>query len=404
MSHPPDSARLPLAQLLALTMAAFITVVTEALPAGLMPQMSRGLAVSEAMIGQLVTAYALGTLLTAVPLTAATQAWRRRPLLLGAMTGFAVANTVTALSADFALTLAARFVAGISAGLLWALAAGYAARLVAPHLQGRAIAVAMAGIPVALSLGVPAGAFIGAAIGWRATFGIVTVLALGAVAWIAAAVPDFAGQPRGRGMTLRQVFLLPGVRAVLFVTLAYVLAHNVLYTYIAPFVAPAGLAPRLDAVLLLFGTTSLAGIWLTGMLIDRRLRELVLASTVLFGALVLALALFGTQPAVVWTAVALWGLAYGGVPTLFQTASAQAAGDAADVAQSMVVTIWNLAIAAAGAGGGLLLEMAGPEALPWALLALLIPALAVAWRASYGFPPVPRRAEAITAAGPRAAG
>ncbi|WP_338769946.1 MFS transporter [Massilia sp. METH4] len=393
MTSPLHSDRLPLGRLLALTMAAFITVVTESLPAGLMPQMRAGLAASDAMIGQLITAYALGTLLTAVPLTAATQAWRRRPLLLAAMTGFALANTVTALSTSYMLTLAARFIAGVAAGLLWALAAGYAARMVAPRLQGRAIAVAMAGIPVALSAGLPAGAFAGTELGWRATFGIVSVLALAAIAWIAAAVPDFPGQPRGRGMTLKEVLLLPGVRAVLFVTLAYVLAHNVLYTYIAPFIAPAGLAARLDAVLLLFGVASLASIWLTGMLIDRWLRALVLGSTVLFGASVLVLACFGTVPAVVWAAVAAWGLAYGGVPTLFQTASAQAAGDAADVAQSMIVTIWNLAIAVAGAGGGLLLEAAGPAALPWALLALLAPAWLVAWRArSHGFPPAPRLA------------
>jgi predicted MFS family arabinose efflux permease len=404
MTPHPVSDRLPLGRLLALTMAAFITVVTESLPAGLMPRMSEGLAVSEAMIGQLVTAYALGTLLTAMPLTAATQAWRRRPLLLAAMTGFALANAVTALSADFALMLGARFVAGIAAGLLWALAAGHAARMVAPRLQGRAIAVAMAGIPIALSLGIPAGAFVGATVGWRATFGIVSALALATSAWIAVAVPDFPGQPGARHMTLKRVFLLPGVPAVLAVTLAYVLAHNVLYTYVAPFIAPAGLAGRLDAVLLLFGAASLAGIWLTGILIDRWLRELVLASTLLFGALVAALACFGTLPAVVWGAVALWGLAYGGVPTLLQTASARAAGHAADVAQSMIVTTWNVAIAAAGAGGGMLLQKAGPAALPWALLALIVPALVIAWRARrHGFPPAPVRA-ADAAPGRRAAG
>ena len=38
--------RLPLASLLALAMAAFITILTEALPAGLLPQMARGLMVS----------------------------------------------------------------------------------------------------------------------------------------------------------------------------------------------------------------------------------------------------------------------------------------------------------------------------------------------------------------------
>ncbi|MPN28675.1 hypothetical protein SDC9_176119 [bioreactor metagenome] len=44
-------------------------------------------------------------------------------------------------------------VAGMGAGLLWALLAGYFTRLVSPQLRGRAIAVAMAGTPLALSVG-----------------------------------------------------------------------------------------------------------------------------------------------------------------------------------------------------------------------------------------------------------
>jgi predicted MFS family arabinose efflux permease len=46
-------------------------------------------------------------------------------------------------------------------GCLWALVAGYAARLVPDHLKGRAIAIAMAGTPIALSLGIPAGTLSG---------------------------------------------------------------------------------------------------------------------------------------------------------------------------------------------------------------------------------------------------
>ncbi len=385
-----ERTTLPLASLLALTMAAFVTVLTESLPAGLMPQMTADLKLSEAMVGQLVMLYALGTLLTAIPLTAATQTWRRRPLLLGAVAGFAMLNAVTAFSSNYPLILAARFLAGVSAGILWALAAGYAARMVPAPLQGRAIAVAMAGIPVALSLGIPAGTFIGAALGWRTAFGAVSLLALVLVVWISARVPDFPGQPAGARRTVASVFTLPGVRPVLFVTLAYVLAHNVLYTYIAPLVAslrgPAGMGARVDTVLLLFGVAALAGIWLTGVLIDRWLRELVLASTVLFGLAALALA-SGASQAVVYAAVVVWGVAYGGVSTLFQTASAQTAGDAADIAQSMIVTVWNVAIAGGGIVGGIVLETAGAGAFPWLLLVLLGAALLVAWRArDHGFP------------------
>lgn len=390
---PPDgaTARLPLAGLLALAMAGFITVLTEALPAGLLPQMSDGLGVSQAMVGQLVTAYALGTLLTAIPLTAATQGWRRRPLLLVAIGGFAIVNTVTAISTDYLLTLGARFLAGVFAGLLWALVASYAARMTPEPLKGRAMAVAMVGIPLALSLGIPAGTFLGAAVGWRVTFGVMSLLTLVLIGWVVAKVPDFPGQAGDSRLSIRRVFVLPGVRPVLLVTLGFVLAHNLLYTYIAPFLAPAGMTERTDAVLLVFGIAALAGIWITGALIDRWLRELVLASTLVFILAAAALGLWGGTTAVVYGAAAVWGLAYGGAATLFQTASARTAGEAADVAQSMIVTAWNLAIAGGGLLGGLLLETLGAGAFPWALTGLLVPTLLVAGLASrHGFPSMRR--------------
>lgn len=391
---PHDAApfdRLPLPGLLALAMAGFITILTEALPAGLLPQIGAGLAVSEALAGQIVTVYALGSLVAAVPLTVATQGLRRRPLLLAAIAGFALANTVTALSASYALTLAARFSAGVAAGLLWALIAGYAARMVAPRLKGRAIAVAMVGTPLALSLGVPGGTFLGTLIGWRLCFGLMSGLTLVLIGWVLATVPDFPGQEAGRRQRLGAVLARPGVRPVLFVTVAFVLAHNILYTYIAPFLAAAGMPERTDLVLLVFGTTSLAGIGIVGALIADRLRALTLAGIALFGLAALALGLWGDAPAIVYGAVAAWGLAFGGAATLFQTALSDAAGEAADVAQSMLVTAWNAAIAGGGLIGGAILESAGVGGFAPALLLLLVPAFLVALRARrHGFPPAAR--------------
>lgn len=392
--HRPE-AGLPLLGLLALAAAGFITVLTEAMPAGLLPQIGASLGVTPALVGQLVTVYAIGSLVAAIPLVAFTRSWRRRPLLLLAIGGFAIVNTVTALSHGYALTLVARFFAGVFAGLLWALLAGQAARMVAPSMQGRAIAVAMLGAPLALSLGIPAGTLLGNGVGWRPAFLIMSALSVLLLGWVRWQVPDFPGQAAGRQQGVRRVFLLPGVRPVLAVMLAFVLAHNILYTYIAPFLAHAGLGARVDLVLLVFGGASLAGIWATGVLIDRWLRELVLAGTAAFAVAALLLgALTGSQP-VVFVAVAVWGVAFGGAATLFQTASAQAAGDAADVAQSMVVTAWNIAIAGGGLIGGLLLQSRGAGALPWSLIVLLVPALWLAWKAcAHGFP----RARAVTAA------
>lgn len=384
---PPTSAPFPWPSLLALAMAGFITILTEALPAGLLPQIGASLSVSEALAGQLVTLYAIGSLAAAIPLTTATRGMRRRPLLLLAISGFALANTATALSDSYGLTLVARSIAGVSAGLLWALIAGYAARMAPEGSKGRAIAVAMIGTPLALALGIPAGTYLGSIIGWRASFGLMSGLTLILIAWVAMKVPDFAGQAEDKRRPLTHVFVLPGIRPVLFVTLTFVLAHNILYTYIAPLLGDVGGASRTDLALLVFGIASLAGIWIVGGLIDHHLRPLTLISIALFGLAALALGIAGHAPTVALSAAGLWGLAFGGVPTLLQTALAKAAGDMHDIAQSMLVTAWNAAIAGGGIIGGLLLDRFGAGAFAPVALLLLAAAFVAAYRACrHGFP------------------
>lgn len=389
----PTTARLPLAGLLALTMCSFIATANESVPAGLLPQMARDFGVSQGWAGQLATLCALGSGLAAIPLTIAMRGWRRRAALLLAVGGFLLCNAITAWSPYYALTLGARFMAGIATGLAWSLLAGYARRMVAPALQGRAMAVAMVGIPLALALGVPLSAWLGALAGWRAVFGVLSGMSLALMLWVARRVPDYPGQAAARRTPMRQVWRTPGVRPVLAVILAWILAHYTLYTYIAPLMAAFGLAARVDAVLLVFGVASLGGIWMTGMLVDRGLRPLVLASLALFALVALALGHGATSTGAVFAAIALWGLSFGGAPTLLQTALADAAGDGADVAQSMLVTVFNLAFAAGGAIGGVVLETAGAPALPRTIVVLLAVALAVAWRARrHGFVAGRRRA------------
>jgi len=379
--------RLPIAALLALALAGFITIVTEALPAGLLPQISAGMNISGALAGQFVTLYAVGSLVAAIPLITATQGMRRRPLLLLALAGFVVANTVTAFSVNYVITMAARFLAGVSAGLVWALLAGYAARMVPDEKKGRAIAIAMVGTPLALSLGVPAGTLLGSLIGWRMCFGIMSVMAVGLMVWVRIRVPDFAGLAAGKRLPLGQILTLAGVRPVLFVVLTFVLAHNIFYTYIAPFLASVNMAERTDLILLVFGVASLLGIWIIGVFVDRYLRLLTLITTVLFALSAFVLGVMNDMPAAVYMAVAVWGLSFGGAATLFQTAIARNAGRAADVAQSMLVTAWNLAIAGGGIVGGILLDSLGSTAFSPAVVLLLLSALAVIWAARlHGFP------------------
>ncbi|MBD8251837.1 MFS transporter (plasmid) [Pantoea agglomerans] len=370
---------LPLASLLAFAMTGFIAILTETLPAGLLPEIGMGLDVSQVMAGQLVSIYALGSLLAAIPLTVLTSGWRRKKVLLLAVGTFLIFNTITTLSFSYWLTMAARFMSGVAAGLAWGILAGYARRLVPAEMQGRALAIAMVGIPVALSLGTPAGAWLGSMMGWRVPFGIMAALAVILFIWTWVAVPDLPGQQADRRLPVWQVFQMPGVRPVLAVIFLWMTAHNILYTFIGPFLQLSGLTGNVGLILLIFGIAALIGIWITGMLVDRHLRNLVLLSLAALAAVSVALAAGMREQIVVFVAVIVWGWSFGGASTQMQTAAADAAGNHVDVVQAMVTTAWNLAIASGGVIGGLLLNNAGAVSFPWALLIFMAVALIIAW-------------------------
>ena len=374
--------RLPRSALLALATAVFITTLTETLPAGVLPGMSRSLHVSESAMGQSITIYAVGTALTAVPLSAATARLRRKPLLLAAAVGFLMANTATALAPAYEVAMGARFLAGVAAGVAWSMLAGYARRLAPAHLAGRSIAIAMTGIPIALCLGMPAGTLLGQTLDWRAAFGAMSLLTLGVIGWIMVSVTDFPGVSHGRGAgtSMLSAVKVPGVPAVLAVTLVFVLAHTISYAYVASYVAATGMAQRTDLVLLVFGLASLVSVWVVGRHVDSHLRRLTIGCVALVAAATLILVL--TQnPAAIYVASAVWGLGWGGAPTLLQTAGVVAGGRrseaAADGAQTMLVTLWNVAMALGGSTGGLILTIGGATALPAATALLSLPALVI---------------------------
>lgn len=305
--------RLPWWGLLALSAAAFTAVMTEQLPAGLLPQLSRAMQVSQGRAGFLVTSYAAASVLAAIPLTAALRGLPRRQVIVGALAGLAVCNTITACSSYYPLTFAARLVAGAMGGMLWAMLAGCAARMVPAERRGRATAIVLAGITVALCLGIPAGTALAAVLGWRASFAVLAALAVILVAWVCRTVPGQPGEPAAARVPLRRVASMPGVRAVLVITLLLLLGHQAMYTYLVPFAERAGFG-RTSLVLFVFGIGTVAGIWIVGTLVDRHLRLGLLGALSLVSAAMLVLGLSGHAPAVLLAAVALWGVAFGAEP------------------------------------------------------------------------------------------
>lgn len=383
--------RLPLGGLLVLSAAAFLTMLTETVPAGLLPQIGDSLDASAARTGQLLTVYAVGSMLAAIPLTALMRGLPRRPLLLATILTVGAVNLVTTLSSSYEVTLLARLVGGMGAGVQWAMIAGYAMRMVGETDKGRALAVSMAGVPLALAFGVPLGTILGDLIGWRITFAAMAGLAAAMSVWTVCKLPAFPGEPARDRIPVRGVLVRPGLAVILIVAFAFEVGHMNLYTYVAPFLDHAELGSHVGALLLVFGLAAVLGLWAAGALIDHHLRAVALGSFAVFTSCMLAFGAASGVAAVVLVVVGLWGFALGGATTMLQAAAAKAAGPATDVAQSMLVTILNAGMSAGAAVGGFALAGAGVDALPWISFAAFGTALVLILLARrHAFPTPPR--------------
>lgn len=371
--------RLPLLQLLALTLASFLATANETIPAGLLDQIATGFMTSEAWAGQTVTLCALGAGIAAIPLTVLTKKYPQRNLLLISLITFSVCNLLTALSTHFIFVLCLRFIIGLATGLAWSILATYARSMAPPHLQGRALAIVMLGIPLALALGVPLSAWLSAFIGWRNIFIILSITALLLTVWVFFKVPNYRKNTSQRSVALKTVFTMPGVRPILFLVMAWILSHYLLYTYITPLLTDLGLKTQIDFILLVFGLSTLLGIWLIGLLVDQHLKKLIFISLTTFLIISVLLSLsfnhLGLMLFTVFTVI--WGLSFSGAPTLLQTVLANAAQENADIAQSLLVTVFNLSFACSGIIGGILLETLGTHYFPFLITFILAVALEV---------------------------
>lgn len=351
--------RLPLATLAALAVIGFVLVTMETMPAGLLPAIATGMGTSEGTVGLFVSAYALGTVIVTIPAITLTRGMRRKPLLLGAVVGLILANTTTALSTDVTVSLVSRFIAGAFSGIIWGMLAAYGRKISPPSRAGLSLAIVSVGAPVGFALGTPLGAWLGTTFDWRWAFAGLTAVAVIAGVFIAVIAPDAEGQPGTSRLPLVRVFRIPGIAVILAVIFTWMLAHNTIYTYIAPYLRATGISLTVDVELFIFGVASIVGIIITGALLDRHPRPLLHGSVALFIAAAVVLLVGQESAPAVIAATVLWGITFGGAAAQLQAALTTTGGADSDVANSFLPVAFNLAIFTAGILGAALLTNFG---------------------------------------------
>jgi predicted MFS family arabinose efflux permease len=355
------------AQLTVLAAAAFIYVTAEILPVGALPAISRDLHVSLAVVGTLLTWYALVAALTTVPLVRWTAHWPRRRALMLSLVCLTASQLISALAPNFAVLAAGRVLCAVTHGLLWSVIAPTATRLVPPSHAGRATMSIYVGTSLALVIGSPLTAAMSLMWGWRLAAVCVTVSA--AVVTVAARLllPELvltADQlkcvgPRARHHRNR------GLIVVSLITMIGVTGHFVSYTYIVVIIREVvGVrGTNLAWVLAAYGAAGVLAVGLVARPLDSRPRgAVILCMTGLTAAFILLTMLaFGghrtaTTLLVGTGAIVLWGAMATAVSPMLQSAAMRNGADDPDGASGLYVTAFQVGIMAGSLAGGLLYE------------------------------------------------
>ncbi|MEH7877829.1 MFS transporter [Rhizobium laguerreae] len=263
---------MPLA-LLVLALSSFAIGTTEFVIMGLLPEVAADLSVSIPQAGWLVTGYALAVAIGAPVMAISTAKLKRRTALIALMAFFITGNLLCVLASDYWVLMIARVVTALCHGAFFGIGSVVAAGLVAEDRKARAVALMFTGLTLANVLGVPLGTAIGQAYGWRATFGVVTVIGIVTISGLIAILPRDKQQENGS--ILREIAALRngGLWLALSTTVFFAASMFALFTYIAPLLRDVtGVSPEgVTWTLFLIGLGLTIGNLVGGKLADWRL-------------------------------------------------------------------------------------------------------------------------------------
>jgi DHA1 family inner membrane transport protein len=248
----------------AVGMGAFVVI-------GVLSPIATSYAVGKGEAGWVMTAYAIVYAIASPILVSLTGRVDRVRVLLAGLLVFVVGSAAAAAAPGFPYLLGARAVMALGGALVTPVAASAGVALVAPEHRGRALAVVFGGLTLAQALGVPAGAWLGYAFGWRVAFEVVAVLSVVAGVALLRLLPRGIRVPVVSLRTLGAVLATPRlVLAIAFTTL-FIGAVYVPYTYLAPFFETRyGFArDGVTTMLLVFGIGAVIGNAMGGFLTDR---------------------------------------------------------------------------------------------------------------------------------------
>ncbi|MEV7795003.1 MFS transporter [Streptomyces sp. NPDC087512] len=340
-------------------LAALTFNTAENLPIGLLELIAGSLRVSVSAVGLLVSGYGVTVALASLPLAHLTRAVPRRHVLAGLLAALVVSSLIAALATSYGVLLGARLLTALAQALFWAVMGPVAVGLFPSEVRGRVVGALSVAGSLALVLGVPAGTWLGRRTDWRVP--VVLLAALGLVCLVTIAVllptsrPEDEPAAHGTGPDARRfgTVLLAGA---LSATGAFAG-----FTYVVTFLGDvSGFSPgAVGALLVVFGLACLAGVSVTGAVLDRFPRAALSTAVATQAVGLLGLYAAGRAPVAAVVFLVLMGAALGPVFMATQNEMLHCAPGRTDLALAANSGAYNAGIAAGAALGALVLPLSG---------------------------------------------
>ena len=297
----------------------FIVGMVEMMVAGIMNLMSSDLHVSEAIIGQLVTLYAITFAVAGPILVKLTNRFSPRMVLLWALFAFVVGNIIIAIAPNFSILVIGRILSSAAAALIVVKILALTALLTAPQHRGKMIGIVYSGFSGANVFGVPIGTVIGDLVGWRYTFLFIVIVSLFVGILMYIYIPKLSDHlssntetdtGSSRSNTYSKVLRPVEVTKYLGITFLLLVANSVTFIYINPLILSGGHQLSFVSIALLInGIAGVIGTSMGGFLSDRLTskRWLVIATAV-FIVMMLLLNMFLPGTGLLLMIIFIWNI------------------------------------------------------------------------------------------------
>ncbi|MGF6352428.1 DHA1 family inner membrane transport protein [Paenibacillus sp. 4624] len=367
-SQTPESGKrkpFPLS-LLCLTIGAFAIGMTEFIIMGLLPNVATDLNVSIPQAGQLITGYALGVAVGAPILTVFTHKIPQKKLLVLLMCIFILGNALSVIAPTYGLLISARILTAFAHGTFLGVGSIMATKLVTPDRRAGAVSVVLAGLTIANIIGVPFGTFIGQQLGWRSSFGAITILGIISLFGIIRFIPVIPqGTPANLGQQFRNL-IRPQVLLVLLIGALGCGSLFAVFTYITPMLVDiSGFAEQsVTWILVLFGFGVTLGNMAGGRLADWKLMPSLIVNFGILAVLLAALTLTLHNPVLAVITIFFWGVAAFGIMPGLQLRIMNMTREAPLLATTSSHSAFNLGNAAGAYLGGFAITHTGLISVP----------------------------------------